>query len=424
MNTSKRILILVMSVLLVIGVFGCSFSASTAKITDAIMTDSIDANGMPGNTITSYPANAVDLYTSAKLRNAPDNTKIRFVWIYVDTGETIQEVSVDSGDLSDRYIYSTISLDTLYPEGDYEVQYFVDERKEPDATVKFRITAVEQKEAVVDKTGAYLEDVHMTSAVDAEGKPLDSIISVGPTGIWYVSAILRNTQPDTFVHFIWYDTQNNVIDSYDLNPEGKTDVYIYGSMELTSVAPEGEYWVELYINDATQPAAQVGFTVRAISQESGAALGDFSQYTQTEGGFSIQYPSEWYMAEQKEEKAVGFYPMDYYVDGDINSVFVISLKGTASGYTLESAMESWVAETVGEKLENYKNISQSTNTVNGNDISVFEYSWTKDGTDVYSIDFLLLKGNDLFVITFTSSQEALDTLYPYVEQMVLSFQIL
>ena len=410
--------------MLVLSVFGCSFSVSTAKITDAIMTDSIDDNGIPGNTVTSYPADAGTFYTSAKIRNAPDNTKIRIVWIYATTGETMQEVNLDSGDQSDRYIYSSIELDSLYPEGDYEVRYFIDERAEPDATVKFRVIAAEEKTVVVDQTGAYLEDVHMTSGFDENGQPLDSILSVPQTGTWYVSAILRNTQPDTFVHYVWYDTEKNVIDQYDFDPNGEADVYIFGSMELTSTAPEGEYWVELYINDATQPAAKVGFTVSTLAQSGGTDLGNFTLYSQTEGGFSIEYPSDWYLADQKTDLAAGFYPMDYYVDGDANSVFVIALKGSGAGYTLDSAMESWVADTEGDQLEKYVNISQSKNTVNGNDISAYEYSWSKDGVDLYSIDFLLINGDDLFVITFTSTQKDLDVLYPYVEHMVLSFQIL
>jgi len=261
MNTNKRILIFAITALLAIGLLGCSFSVSTANIEDAIMTDSIDGEGKPGNTVTSYAADAGVFYTSAKLRNAPDNTKIRFVWIYDTTGETIQEVNVDSGDISDRYIYSSISLDTLYPEGDYEVQYFVDERTEPDATVKFRVTPAVEMTGTVDTSGAYVEDVHMTSGFDSNGQPMDSIVTVPSTGIWYVSAVLRNTQTDTIIHYVWYDTNNNIIDEYDLDPQGATDVYINGSMELASTAPSGEYWVELYINDSTMPAAQVGFNV-------------------------------------------------------------------------------------------------------------------------------------------------------------------
>lgn len=101
----------------------------------------------------------------------------------------------------------------------------------------------------------------MTSGFDSNGKPLDSIVTVPSTGTWYVSAVLRNTQPDTIVHYVWYDTSNNVIDEYDLDPQGATDVYINGSMELAATAPSGEYWVEIYMNNSTMPAAQVGFTV-------------------------------------------------------------------------------------------------------------------------------------------------------------------
>lgn len=421
---TRKIVIFVVAAVLAFSAIGCSFSVSTAKVTDAIMTDSIDADGKPGNTVATYPADAGMLYTSAQIHNAPDNTNIRVVWIYVTTGETIQEINIDSGDMSDRYIYASLQLDTLYPEGDYEVRYFVDERKDPDATVKFRVVAAEEKAAAVDMTGAYLEDVHMTSGIDENGRPVDTILSVPPTGTWYVSAILRNTQPDTMIHYVWYDTQNNIIDQYDFDPKGESDVYIYGNMALSTIAPEGEYWVELYIDDATMPAAQVGFNVIALNQSEEAASGDYTLYSQAEGGFSIEYPSDWYLYEQTADMAAGFYPMDYYVDGDVNSVFVIALKGSASGYTLDAAMESWIADTEEDQLENYKSISQSTDVVNGNDISVFEYSWTKNGTDLYSIDFLLLKGSDLYVITFTSTQEDLSVLYPYVEHMALSFQIL
>lgn len=424
MKTQKSVLLIAVAVLMALVSVGCSFSVTTAKIADAIMTDSIDANGMPGNTVTTYPANAEMLYTSAKILNAPDNTKIRIVWVYATNNETFDEISLDSGDISDRYIYSSFEPTALLPEGDYEVRYFVEDRKDPDATVKFRVTAAEEKTAAVDTTGAYLEDVHMTSSIDANGNPVDSIVSVPPTGTWYVSAVLRNTQPDTILHFVWYDTENNVIDTYDLDPQGATDVYINGSMALTTIAPEGDYWVEIYINDATQPAAQVGFTVSALAEGGAVDLGNFTLYSQTEGGFSIEYPSDWYLAEEKSDMAAGFYPMDYYVDGDINSVFVIALKGTGVGYTLDSAMESWVSDTESDQLENYKNISVSNNVVNGNDISAYEYSWSKDGQDLYSIDFLLINGDDLYVITFKSTQKDLDTLYPYLEKMVLSFQVL
>ena len=69
-------------------------------------------------------------------------------------------------------------------------------------------------------------------------------------------------------------------------------------------------------------------------------------------------------------------------------------------------------------------MDKGVDSVNGHDMAYYEYSWSKDGYDLYSIDFLFVDGDDLYVVTFTSTQDALDALYPFVEQMVLSFNIL
>lgn len=258
MKNMKKFTLIAVAALLAIFTVGCSFNFSTAKIENAIMTDSVDAEGKPGEEVVSYPADAQTLFTSAKLMSAPDNTQIRIVWTYVTGDQLIDEVVLDSGDISDRYIYSDWSPNIILPEGDYQVEYFIDDREEPDATVKFVIVAAQNL-----PTGAYLEDAHMTSYMDESGAPADTIDTVGTTGTWYVSAVLRNTQPDTVIQFVWYDTNGDVIDSYSLDPAGATDVYISGLLEITSVAPEGEYLVELYINDASTPSASVSFSAIA-----------------------------------------------------------------------------------------------------------------------------------------------------------------
>jgi len=251
---------MVVALALVVFATGCSFSVSTANIQDAIMTNSIDAEGKPGEEVVSFTADAAMLYTSAKLMNAPDNTQIRIVWTYVTGNEAMGEITVDSGDISDRYVYSNYEPTALLPAGDYQVEYFIDEREEPDATVKFVIIDSVAKAETTD--GAFLEDTHMTSSVDASGMPVDSISTVASTGTWYVSSILRNTQAYTILHYVWYDTNGNVVDSFDLDPQGATDVYIFGSFVLASVAPSGQYRVEIYIDDASVPAAAVDFNVK------------------------------------------------------------------------------------------------------------------------------------------------------------------
>ena len=259
MKSNKRLITIAFVLALAVFATGCSFSFSTAKIEDAIMTNSVDAEGKPGEEVVSFPADAAMLYTSAKLLSAPDNTQIRIVWTYVTGNQAMGEITVDSGDISDRYIYSNYEPSGLLPEGDYQVQYFIGDREEPDATVKFVVVAAAVTAA--DATTAYLEDTHMTSNIDANGMPVDSIATVPATGTWYVSSILRNTQADTVLTYVWYDANGNVVDSFDLDPQGATDVYIFGSFELANVAPSGQYRVEIYVNGSSDPAAFVDFMV-------------------------------------------------------------------------------------------------------------------------------------------------------------------
>lgn len=260
MKGKNRIILLVVAAMLTIFTLGCSFNFSTAKIEDAIMTTSIDDNGMPSDAVTSYSADASALYSSAKILNAPDNTKIRIVWTFTTSGEQFDEATLDSGDISDRYIFASYEPSGPLPEGDYKVEYYVEDREEPDATVEFTVTAA-ANEAVAPTDGAYLEEMHMASYMEADGLPAEYITTVATTGTWYATAILRNTQPDTTIRFVWYDSQGYVIDDYALDPQGATDVYVAGTLTLNSAAPEGEYRVELYIDDATQPAGTIDFSV-------------------------------------------------------------------------------------------------------------------------------------------------------------------
>lgn len=420
MKNGKRIFLIAAAAMLAVFTVGCSFSVSTANISDAIMTDSIDAEGKPGNTVTAYPSDAGTLYTSAILKNAPNNTQVRIVWIYSTTGETIYENVVDSGEISDRYIYSSISFDAPFPEGDYEAQYFIDDRKEADATVRFRVT-----NDAGASSQAYLEDVHMTSGFDDAGAPLDSISSVQTTGTWYVSAILRNTQADTMIRFVWYDTEGSVIDEYEFNPNGETDVYISGTLDLTTVAPEGEYWVELYIDDATEPAAQISFTAGEADSSAAADLGAFTAYSMEEAGFKVEYPSDWDIIELPDSYSAVFYPEDYVIEGkaDVNSVIIVALKDYADGFSLADFQQAWIENTESSGLENYENVSSSLEQVNGREMGIYEYSYQSEGYDLYTMDFFVIEGSDVYVITFTATTDDVQTLYPYVEQIVLSFDL-
>jgi len=262
MKTTKRLPNLFFAALLALLVFttGCfNFNASfsTANITNAVMTESVNSDGIPGDAVSSFPANAPILYTSAELHNAPNNTQIRIVWAYVTGKQIMDEVTFDSGDLSDRYIYSYFEPTELLPEGDYRVDYYIGNHKKPDASVNFTVAAAEEAPAA---SGAAISDAHMTSYIEEGGEPADTISVVPTTGTWYVSAILSNTQPGTILHFTWYDLDGSVVDTVDVDPQGATDVYVFSSLELTGTASEGDYQVAIFVDDQTDPAAVVTFT--------------------------------------------------------------------------------------------------------------------------------------------------------------------
>lgn len=414
MKHTKRVLCLLAAIIFALSAASCSFT--TAKVEEAMMTDSIDENGAPGNAVTSYEADAAVLYASAILKNAPDNTQVRIVWTYIDGNQTVAEVTIDSGDIANRYIYSNLEPTRELPEGEYKVEFFVEDKKDPDATANF---------SVIPAPSASIEDAHMTSYMEAGGEPTDTITIVEPTGTWYVSAILRHTKPDTAVRFVWLDTNGAVIDEYTFDPQGLSDIYIGGTLTLSQVAPDGTYQVELYLDDNAAPETVVSFDVKAINPESTAATsGDYSVYTQTEGGFSISYPTDWLDVGIPESLAAGFYPEEYVIDGEDEVNAVIVVKVPDIGYTTQEALDEWIAETEAENNENYISLDSTIEQVNGRDMAMFAYSWSRSGYSLYTFDFLVVDGLDLYVISFTATKEALNALYPFVEQMVLSFQIL
>ena len=320
MKYQVRIFLITIAAIMVIFTIGCSANVSTdeiadsnmtdssdasgtAQIADAIMTDSIDANGMPGNTVTSYSGDASVLYTSAKILNAPNNTQIRIVWIYATSGELFDEITLDSGDISDRYIYSSFEPSAILPTGDYQVEYYIEDRTEPDATVTFTVSEV---------------------------------------------------------------------------------------AESTASIPDG-----------------------------------FTTYSQTEGGFSINYPETWTMLESKENFAVLLKPAEYAVADEekINAVVVVAMKGYAQDAPVEDVQQTWNDQMAAGGFENYSSVSNTIDTVNGLDMAISEYSWSYADGNLYTMDFLIVGGADLYVISFTATEDNLETLFPYVEQMVLSFNL-
>jgi hypothetical protein len=121
-------------------------SLTTAKLKNAHMTTAMDSSGKPIDKVSSYSVNAAQLVAVSELRNAPVNTKVKFVWKYITGGMLITEYSMDSGDNdANVYVFSNLTNDKPWPEGKYRVEMYVENRETPDASVDFEVTAAADK---------------------------------------------------------------------------------------------------------------------------------------------------------------------------------------------------------------------------------------------------------------------------------------
>lgn len=406
MKHIKKTLCLLAALIFVLSAASCS--DTDAKADSVVMTD------IGGVSVREYTTADQTFYAQGKISNASEGTKIRFVWTYTTENQIIDQLEY-SARQSSEVIPATLTTNDSFPAGDYKLELFVGNRKEPDVTAAFEVKQI----------AASIEDAHMTSYMDVGGVPEDTITTVESTGTWYVCAILRNTQTDTKVRFVWLDTTGAVIDDYTFDPEGKTDIYVGGTLALSQVAPNGTYQVEIYLDDKTVPETTVSFEVNTLDLENNAAINaDYSVYVQTEGGFMINYPTAWTCAPFPDSLAAMFYPEEYVIDGEneVNTVTVYKI--SEINYTTQRALDDWSSLIEGDHLENYEILKSSIEQVNGRDMALFMYAWSRNGYDLVTSDFLVVNNKDLYILTFFATDEALEDMYHYFEQMVLSFAIL
>ena len=117
---------------------GCSVSFTTANITDPGMTSAVEA-GAPVDSITTYNQDIKQLYAYGILNNAPDDTTVTFVWIYDTQDYELYTVDMNNEGESGIYVISTLETDEVWPIGDYSVNIYIDDRDEPDATIRFNV---------------------------------------------------------------------------------------------------------------------------------------------------------------------------------------------------------------------------------------------------------------------------------------------
>ena len=114
----------------------CSFSASTANISDAKM-----ARDQEGNHPTKVFSPDEDFYCVAELSNAPDDTKVKAVWTALDVEGVEPDTKIDetSATGGGGQLQFSLTNDGSWPVGEYKVDLFLNDEQKPTRTLEFKV---------------------------------------------------------------------------------------------------------------------------------------------------------------------------------------------------------------------------------------------------------------------------------------------
>jgi hypothetical protein len=102
----------------------CGFSASTASIGEAWLSSDDDGN----NRTTAFSQDAI-FFAQVDLRNAPDDTKVKAVWVAVDANGVDANFEITQTDMQSGSATLTFRLtnDSLWPTGTYKVDLYLND---------------------------------------------------------------------------------------------------------------------------------------------------------------------------------------------------------------------------------------------------------------------------------------------------------
>jgi len=140
----KRMLLSVTLILLVAVVLSaCSFSISTANITQATLAKDVKPDTWePINPTTTFPTDQAVIHLVITVANAPSDTKVKTVWTVVDVGDAapantkIDETEVTL-DASGTAHFTLASNSGTWPMGKYKVEVYLNDKL--DRTLEFTI---------------------------------------------------------------------------------------------------------------------------------------------------------------------------------------------------------------------------------------------------------------------------------------------
>lgn len=106
-------------------------------------------------------------------------------------------------------------------------------------------------------SSANIQNAVMSTAVDEDGKPVDSVTEFAENTSVYASVELHNAPDDTNVTFVWYAGDQKLDSVTVTNTE--TDQYMDSHI---AALPSGSYTVEVFVDEREKADATLQFTVK------------------------------------------------------------------------------------------------------------------------------------------------------------------
>jgi hypothetical protein len=244
--------LLVLLAMLVTSLAGCTVSVnvSTASLSEATTCKSVDQQTKrPVEKTDIFSADITEIFCSVKVSNAPPETQITAVWVYIQ-GEAkdlknykIAEYTLQGS--GTRYLsFSITRPDKGWPIGDYEVKLFVAEKEK--LTVPFKV----QSGSAVPGGEVYLSEATMCKSIDSTtAVPIEKADVFTPnTPIIYCSVKLSNAPPNTEVKAQWVYVTKNTVLYEDVGMESGTYYLAFQLQPPQNGWPVGNYVVKLFLN--------------------------------------------------------------------------------------------------------------------------------------------------------------------------------
>jgi PBP1b-binding outer membrane lipoprotein LpoB len=140
----KRFSSLVALLLLAGVITGCSFSISTANITQAVLAKDVKSDTFePVDPTSTFPTDQAVINLVVTVANAPSGTKVKTVWTAVDVGDAapantkIDEAEVTMDAAGNAHFTLSAPNSGVWPVGKYKVEVYLNDKL--DRTLEYTV---------------------------------------------------------------------------------------------------------------------------------------------------------------------------------------------------------------------------------------------------------------------------------------------